>query len=264
MAALEEPNQELARQNAIFHSAIALGSDFLEATDALPTLADLARLREEGYFDHDPSEIEDIFYGLEDYHEFVRQELDRRTVMRQAKKTEFLELIAAERRSGTVPENLFRLFQRDDEATRRAQASFKKVSMRLELVEGPITDDEAIRRYFLYKIVEELTPGLEAEADVKKELIPAERRVNITLGFNVRSFVRTSSMASELNKANSSLSIQEAKDKIELIASRRGWLDFVDSSIRGDYLRDLKDIADSERMARNHNSRSLGAIALAD
>lgn len=166
--------EELRRWNIRF-DAVAIGTDYYEASGVLPTRENFAALYHNDY-GPDPAEIDEVFEGVDELNEAIEAEWSIRQTRRLDERRAILDEIRQKREAGELPAILFAKFGRYKSTINRHSCD------RAAWIEGNISEKEILKRYAKYMIACELLPDGES---VNNKFDRGAQRTSIALGINV-------------------------------------------------------------------------------
>jgi hypothetical protein len=209
------------------YAAVSLGVDYLEATGQMPHQENFAAFSYNGYFDYDPNEIVGrYFVNWQEFHAQITQEYDLHREQKQAETDSLIQIIELDKQVGSIDSRLFR--------------ETRKENGRYIFLDTEVDDQEKIRRYFTYKVIEEMLGSVDDETSNNNTSIdPLSRRTSIVLGINVENGKKIGSTFSEVSKSKKIMNVEEVKERFEVIAQEKGWLDYTEPELRVNYLREL-------------------------
>lgn len=261
-----EEHAQWERDRNTWVRAVEIGAVYTEATGQPIGINQLYALHVNGYAP-DPEDIIRIFYSLDDFNSFAEEEYIASLEKRKEKKEELLQLIEVDIIHRSIDPRLFLASEGyvSDEQKIKAIAGRKVKNYKVRLTDTQVDEDEKIRRYLLYKIVEELTANLDNTVEQQKSvngLPPAERRLNIVLGFNVETGSKISSLHAELSKSNSLLTVEKAREAVDLISDDRGWDQYIDRDSRRRWLNEVVSASQEYRFDKTGAAIPIGNIAI--
>lgn len=267
-----QKQKEWRRQQDIFHEAMVIGGDYIDASGELPTVENLTALHRNGYLNHSPQEIMAVAQceTLEELQGLIRTHHEDESLRTAMQKTAILEDVDADLQAGLVMPELFREslpFKSFGQLAVEADGARSKFDIVVPLdLEVPV--DEKIRRYYTFKVVQLLTPNLDETAEQNPQRpLPLVRRTSIALGYNLNTKKKYSSLGAELSKCNTTLDSPKAWTAVERVADEQGWLDYVDPSLRQKYLEQLKGASTTQEYFFDLTSKKivvLGKTAIED
>jgi hypothetical protein len=224
--------EQRVRDEIIFDESILIGCDWLDATSGKAITQDeYTNLEMAGFASHQPTELLRVFYDWEDYQRVTRTFYEDKVLKKEKEEKDLLDQIFQEYELGLIPEYFF---QQTEMYFIDNPGGKKKKLSRYKLTDEKSPQDEIIRRYYRYQLINEI---IAKYPNPSKTEMSESRKVNIVMGYNVENGSLLTSLTSELQKSNSALTEKDIKET----ADDLGIYEYIYPGSRDNHLQRLLD-----------------------